>query len=49
VGPNETLDQVQRIFENDNVAVVVDEGQVTGIINKIDMLEFITQKNRQAA
>jgi cystathionine beta-synthase len=49
VGPNETLDQVQRIFENDNVAVVVDEGQVTGIINKIDMLEFITQKNRQVA
>jgi len=27
----------------------VDEGQVTGIINKIDMLEFITQKNRQVA
>jgi hypothetical protein len=28
---------------------VVDGGVITGIINKIDLLEFITQKNRRTA
>ena len=49
VSPGDNLSHVQQIFENDNVAVVVDEGRITGIINKIDLLEFITQKNRHAA
>jgi len=44
---HETLSDVQRVFENNNVAVVVDSGVITGIINKIDLLEFITQKNRR--
>ena len=46
---HETLSDVQRVFENNNVAVVVDSGVITGIINKIDLLEFITQKNRRTA
>jgi cystathionine beta-synthase len=46
---HEALSQVQQVFENNNVAVVVDGGVITGIINKIDLLEFITQKNRRAA
>ena len=49
VEPHEALSHVQQIFENNNVAVVVDGGVITGIINKIDLLEFITQKNRRAA
>ncbi len=49
VEPNEALSHVQQVFENNNVAVVVDGGVITGIINKIDLLEFITQKNRRAA
>lgn len=46
---HEALSQVQQVFENNNVAVVVDGGVITGIINKIDLLEFITQKNHRAA
>ena len=46
---HEALSQVQQVFENNNVAVVVDGGVITGIINKIDLLEFITQKNRRTA
>lgn len=49
VEPHEALSHVQQIFENNNVAVVVDGGVITGIINKIDLLEFITQKNHRAA
>ena len=49
VQPRQALSHVQQIFENNNVAVVVDGGVITGIINKIDLLEFITQKNRRAA
>jgi cystathionine beta-synthase len=44
-----TLSDVQQVFENNNVAVVVDGGVITGIINKIDLLEFITQKNHRVA
>ena len=33
-------------FEENNVAVVVDNGEVKGIINKIDLLEFINKKSR---
>ncbi|MBO67292.1 MAG: pyridoxal-5'-phosphate-dependent protein subunit beta [Acidiferrobacteraceae bacterium] len=45
IHPDQTLDQVQRIFEQNNVAVVVDGGVILGIINKIDVLEFITERN----
>ena len=44
VTPHHTLDQVQKIFEDNNVAVVVDDGQILGIINKIDLLEFLSEK-----
>ena len=44
IRPNQTLDQVQPIFEDNNVAVVVDERQILGIINKIDLLEFLTKQ-----
>ena len=46
---HEALSDVQQVFENNNVAVVVDGGVINGIINKIDLLEFITQKNRRTA
>ena len=32
------------IFEENNVAVVVDQGNILGIINKIDLLEFLSKK-----
>lgn len=46
VGLTDSLSQVQKIFEENNVAVVVDNGEVKGIINKIDLLEFINKKSR---
>ena len=45
VEPSQTLDQIQQIFEENNVAIVVDDGQVVGVVNKIDLLEFFTQQN----
>ena len=45
----QTLDHVQRIFEDNNVAIVVDAGEIVGVVNKIDLLEFFTRKNRQTA
>ena len=49
VEPSQTLDQIQQIFEENNVAIVVDDGRVVGVVNKIDLLEFYTQKNKEAA
>ena len=48
VEPSQTLDQIQQIFEENNVAIVVEDGQVVGVVNKIDLLEYYTQKNREA-
>ncbi len=45
ITPNETLDNVHKIFEENNVAVVVDDGRILGIINKIDLLEFLSKQN----
>jgi predicted transcriptional regulator len=49
VEPSQTLDQIQQIFEENNVAIVVEDGQVVGVVNKIDLLEYYAQKNREAA
>ena len=49
VEPSQTLDQIQQIFEENNVAIVVDDGRVVGVVNKIDLLEFYTQKTKEAA
>ena len=44
ITPDHALDTVQKIFEENNVAVVVDQGNIVGIINKIDLLEFLSKK-----
>ena len=49
IRPDDDLRDIQQIFEQNNVAVVVDEGRVLGIINKIDLLEFINHHSRQTA
>jgi len=49
VRPDDNLSHLQEIFEQNNVAVVVHEGRVLGIINKIDLLEFINNHSRQTA
>jgi cystathionine beta-synthase len=38
---DDPLTKVQSVFDNHNVAVVVDKGEVVGIISKIDVVEFL--------
>lgn len=45
VGPDDPLRRVQAVFDDDNVAVVVDDGHVIGVISKIDMVEFLAARN----
>ncbi len=44
VGIDDPLSKVQRVFDENNVAVVVENGVVTGIISKIDVVEFLTAR-----
>ncbi len=44
VTPNDSLSKVQKIFDADNVAVVVDDNQVVGIIGKLDVVEFLAAR-----
>ena len=48
VEPSQTLDQIQQIFEENNVANDVDDGRVVGVVNKIDLLEFSTQTTKES-
>jgi len=49
VEPSQTLDQIQQVFEENNVAIVVEDSHVVGVVNKIDLLEYYAQKNKEAA
>ena len=33
-----------RIFETDQVGIVVDNGRIVGIVSKIDVLEFMRKR-----
>ena len=44
VSSSDPLSKVQRIFDENNVAVVVENGDVTGIISKIDVVEFLAAR-----
>jgi cystathionine beta-synthase len=44
VSPDDPLSRVQRIFDENNVAVVIDHGVVSGIISKIDVVEFLANR-----
>ena len=45
VGVDDSLSRVQEVFDDDNVAVVVENDQVIGIIGKIDMVEFLAARS----
>ncbi len=45
VGVDDSLTRVQQIFDDDNVAVVIDADEVIGIIGKIDMVEFLAARS----
>ena len=45
VSTSDPISRVQAIFEDDNVAVVVDHGAVTGVISKIDVVGFLATRS----
>jgi cystathionine beta-synthase len=45
VTPDDSLARVQRVFDDDNVAVVIDHDEVVGIISKIDVVEFLASRS----
>jgi cystathionine beta-synthase len=44
VAMDDTLTDVTKVFDEDNVAVVVEDGAVQGIISKIDLVEFLAAR-----
>jgi cystathionine beta-synthase len=42
VSPDDSIATVQKVLEEDNVAVVVDSGAIVGIVSKIDLIEHLT-------
>ena len=46
VGPDTLVGKLRDIFNDDNVAVVKEGDRVTGIVTKIDLIDFLGQKLR---
>ena len=44
VSMDDPLSRVQRVFDDDNVAVVMEGEMLVGIISKIDVVEFLALK-----
>jgi cystathionine beta-synthase len=42
--PKARIEELFRIFETDQVGVVVDNGKIVGIVSKVDVLEFMTRR-----
>ena len=42
---DDTISKVQRVFEDDNIAVVIEGKKIVGIISKIDIVEFLTARS----
>lgn len=45
IDPSASLEQLKAILTQDNVAVVVDNGKLHGIITKIDLIEYLSTFN----
>ena len=45
VGLDDSLARVQEVFDDENVAMVVEDAHVVGVISKIDMVEFLTARS----
>jgi cystathionine beta-synthase len=46
VGPDTPVSRLRDIFNDDNVAVVREGETVTGILTKIDLIDFLGQRMR---
>jgi cystathionine beta-synthase len=44
VSIDDSLTAVQSVFDDQNVAVVVEDGDITGIISKIDVIEYLANQ-----
>jgi len=44
INPEASLDQLRAIFAQDNVAVVVSDARVVGIITKIDLIDYLSRR-----
>ena len=42
--PKARIEELFRIFETDQVGVVVDNNKIVGIVSKVDVLEFMTKR-----
>ena len=45
VGLDDSLARVQQVFDDENVAMVIDDAHVVGVISKIDMVEFLAARS----
>ncbi len=45
VAPDDSLTKVQKVFDEDNVAVVIENDGVVGIVCKIDVVEFLASRS----
>jgi cystathionine beta-synthase len=46
VGLDTELDALHPIFDADDVAVVMDDGRVAGIVTKMDLIDYMAQGQR---
>lgn len=46
VGPDTPVEELTSLFGRNTAAVVVDAGRVTGIVTKIDVIDFLASRNR---
>ncbi|MEE8130278.1 MAG: CBS domain-containing protein, partial [Vicinamibacterales bacterium] len=44
VSLEDPLSKVQEIFDHDNIAVVIQHGDIVGVISKIDIVEFLAAR-----
>ena len=44
-GLDDSLAKVQQVFDDENVAMVVEDAHVVGVISKIDMVEFLAARS----
>jgi len=40
------VQDLEKVFADDNVAVVLDQGRVTGIVTKIDLIAHLASQAR---
>ena len=46
IGPEAPLESLMSVFVNRQVAVVMEDGEVTGILTKIDILDYLASHSK---